>query len=135
MKSYYLRGFSTIPGGARCLPSVLLTCELLVFVFIIWTLPKFKIATEKLPSQKETSLPTIVFSVAMLNFGGVCMIFMNIYDIIHRSIMCCEDRTTCVDTLNIRNGALGEVYHISVHLMNAAFCWHLCENKPGVYLY
>ena len=33
--------------------------------------PKFKIAPEKLPSQKESSLPTTIG--AMLNFGGVCL--------------------------------------------------------------
>ncbi len=31
---------------------------------------KFNIAPEKLPSQKECNLPTIIFSEAMLNFGG-----------------------------------------------------------------
>ena len=32
---------------------------------------KLNIATEMLPSQRESSLPTIISSGAMLNFGGV----------------------------------------------------------------
>ena len=35
-----------------------------------YTLPKFNIAPENIPSQKESSLPTIIF---MLNFGGVML--------------------------------------------------------------
>ena len=35
------------------------------------TLPETNIAPEKLPSQKKTSIPTIHFSCAILNFGGV----------------------------------------------------------------
>ena len=37
----------------------------------ICTLLKFNIAPENRPSQKESSLPTIIFQGHMLNFGGV----------------------------------------------------------------
>ena len=37
------------------------------------TLPKFNIAPQRLPSQKESSILTIHFSGAMFNFGGVCL--------------------------------------------------------------
>ena len=35
------------------------------------TAPKFNIALKKLPSQKERSLPSIIFSGAMSNVGSV----------------------------------------------------------------
>ena len=38
---------------------------------MIYTPPKFNIAPEKLPSQRESSLPTIIFRGELLNFGRV----------------------------------------------------------------
>ena len=38
---------------------------------IVYTLPKFNIAPEKLPGQQESSVPTIILQGTMLNFGRV----------------------------------------------------------------
>ena len=51
--------------------NILLVVYCTVYAVYIYTLPETNIAPEKLPSQKESSLPTIHFQGAMLVFGSV----------------------------------------------------------------